>query len=653
MEDSASSLPNSNSDPSPQIQQNVGGDGNQVTGQVTGGNVFGHITGNVTIYERVPVSSMPPPINVLPTLTQQEYHQRQALLDKVQDYWVKGKLENSLHSRALIKLRLQERPDLVQQPFSDVAEFSDAPGQVLLNGIHVTAVFEEMGARRSLLISGEPGAGKTTALLKLAEDLISRTKKGLQQKIPVVLHLSYWKRNTQSIEKWLVQELWDKYDVPRALGKTWVKSETLILLLDGLDEVQADQHDACVKALNLFRQNYGTTEIVVCCRILDYQALSDKLFLRKGICIQPLTTEQISSYINRAGDQLNGLKNILQYDETLQVLATSPLMLDIMSLAYQDIAIEEIALNGDIDNYRKILFEAYINRMFQRRGMTIVYQREYTQRCLVWLAKKMLCDNQTFFSMERLQPSWLLYKNERFFYQLATGVLGGISLGSILGLIHSSLHIFLSSTISYGLLLGFQNKIKTVETLSYSQKEAFNGFLYALYPGALFALSLFLIAGLTDVKMILSGTVALGFLSGFVGLIGALRGPEMQNKKDINEGIMKSARNAGMIFLIVFVFFEIYFRIYFGIESGFHDGWKGSLTAGIIYGLILGGNAYFRHIILRCMLYYLGYAPRNYEHFLAYATERIFLQKVGGSYCFMHQTLRNHFAGLSFEQRKR
>jgi predicted NACHT family NTPase len=54
MEDPASSLPSNNSDPSPQIQQNVEGEHGQVISQVTGGNVFGNIGGNVNIYQSSP-----------------------------------------------------------------------------------------------------------------------------------------------------------------------------------------------------------------------------------------------------------------------------------------------------------------------------------------------------------------------------------------------------------------------------------------------------------------------------------------------------------------------------------------------------------------------------------------------------------------------
>jgi hypothetical protein len=57
---------------------------------------------------------------------------------------VKGVLEKSLHARVSIELGLQERPDLVQQAFSDVAEFAAAPGQTLPEGTPATTVFDRL-----------------------------------------------------------------------------------------------------------------------------------------------------------------------------------------------------------------------------------------------------------------------------------------------------------------------------------------------------------------------------------------------------------------------------------------------------------------------------------------------------------------------------
>jgi hypothetical protein len=53
------------------------------------------------------------------------------------------------------------------------------------------------------------------------------------------------------------------------------------------------------------------------------------------------------------------------------------------------------------------------------------------------------------------------------------------------------------------------------------------------------------------------------------------------------------------------------------------------------------------------MLYRLGYAPWNYTRFLKYATDRLFLQKVGGGYIFVHRMLMEHFAAMPLEEGKR
>ena len=59
------------------------------------------------------------------------------------------------------------------------------------------------------------------------------------QPIPVVLNLSSWTPR-QSLADWLVSELKSKYYVSLKIGQPWVDSDELLLLLDGLDEVQSD-----------------------------------------------------------------------------------------------------------------------------------------------------------------------------------------------------------------------------------------------------------------------------------------------------------------------------------------------------------------------------------------------------------------------------
>jgi hypothetical protein len=87
-------------------------------------------------------------------------HNRQAMLNRVRDFLVKGVLESSLHEEARIGLGLEERRDAVaERPWDVILRTPDRPDCKLPPGTKISDVFERVG--RSLLILGEPGAGKT------------------------------------------------------------------------------------------------------------------------------------------------------------------------------------------------------------------------------------------------------------------------------------------------------------------------------------------------------------------------------------------------------------------------------------------------------------------------------------------------------------
>ena len=221
-------------------------------------------------------------------LSKQEERWRQVLVDNVKYYWIEGVLKKSLHNQALIELGLEERSNAIASPLSDIREFPDEPSRTFPEGTQATAIFDGLGARRTLLILGESGAGKTTTLLKLVQSLLERIGDDLSQPIPVILNLSSWAQKRQPIAEWLVQDLYETFQVSKALGKTWIKEEQLVLCLDGLDEVSPKHRNACAEALNQFIKDHGRTEMVVCSRIRDYEALAERLRLRSAIYVQPL-----------------------------------------------------------------------------------------------------------------------------------------------------------------------------------------------------------------------------------------------------------------------------------------------------------------------------------------------------------------------------
>lgn len=428
-----------------------------------------------------------------PTLTQHEYRQRQVLVRKVKEFWIEGFLKPSLSTLNLIELGVTQRPDAVQRPFAEMETVPVALDQSF-EQLQATSIVNQIGTGKTLLILGEPGAGKTVTLLKLAERLVVQTEQNLSLSIPIVLNLSSWAKQRPSIADWLVEELREKYQVPKALSKPWIAQEQLILLLDGLDEVAEAHRNDCVVALNQFIETHGATEIVVCSRVRDYEKLSDRLKLRSAICIQPLTTEQVDQFLQNAGDSLAGLRTLLQQDAELAKFAETPLILNIMSLAYAGWSAEQVMQQLDSSQNRyQHLFDTYIERVLQRRGPNLPYPKDKTLHWLSWLAQRMVQESQTVFLIEKMQPSWLQSRAERREYRIRNFLIVGLIVGLIFGLI-AGLIAGLIFGLFWGLIFGLIGGLSSTEVEHRTTPN--QGIRNSAKNGLSFGLSFGLIGGL-------------------------------------------------------------------------------------------------------------------------------------------------------------
>ncbi|HEY9633856.1 MAG TPA: TIR domain-containing protein [Coleofasciculaceae cyanobacterium] len=642
-------------------------------------------------------------------LSPQQYRNRQALLNKVKNYWVKGVLENSLHKRSLIELSLEERPQAVDHPWNLASEALDEPQKLLPQGTKIIDLFDFIGEGRTLLILGKPGSGKTTTLLELTQDLVKRAQQDLGQPIPVVFNLSSWIGEKQTISEWLVKELSIKYQVPKTVGQTWVNKQQLLLLLDGLDEVQDERREACINALNVFHQEYGS-ELVVTSRIKDYEVLSKRLNFQSAIYLRSLTPEQIYHSLEETTDsQLAGLRALLSNDDMLRQLAQSPLMLNIMAMAYQGISVEDLPETGFLEQRRAQLFNAYIEQMFKRRGTKQHYSKAQTMHWLSWLAQRMSQYSQAFFLIEGIQPTWLPTKAQQRAYQIGVKLLlmtiwGSLHVGLLAGLRDNPLtfNVFkglegliygLIGGLIYGVIGGLLGGLVDKST-NHLVGRSINGLLLGLIYGAIFVwvdgwrngVSYALIYWLIGV--IIYGAIhddqeiepvdtikwswrkaikysVLGLIIGVVLMFGAHQQPipslifglmsslmfgfekvnEIDTRTVPNQSIWKSAANAGKLFLTI----GLPTGLLLGVIRSPVFGLANGLMFGLASGLIGGqgaGIVCIKHFIVRCILWRSGYIPWNYAQFLDYASDRIFLQKVGGGYVFIHRMLLEHFAEM-------
>jgi len=132
----------------------------------------------------------------LPVLLSMSYRQnRIRMLKRVRTILIDGLLTHSLHHAARIELHLQDRPDMLANPWRLQTQVQDHTPRSLPAGTTIVQVFDE--ANGELLILGEPGAGKTTLLLELTRTLLERAEQDEQLPLPIVFNLGHGQSNAR------------------------------------------------------------------------------------------------------------------------------------------------------------------------------------------------------------------------------------------------------------------------------------------------------------------------------------------------------------------------------------------------------------------------------------------------------------------------
>ncbi len=602
---------------------------------------------------------------------------RMRMLRQVRAIWIDGLLTQSLHHAATIELHLQDRPDVLANPWRLQVQELDQTPQALPDGTTIVQVYDR--AEDELLILGEPGAGKTTLLLELAATLLERAERDERLRMPIVFHLSSWAEKRQALRTWLVEELSTKYQVPRKIGQRWVDADQVLPLLDGLDEVARDARAACVQQINDYYQSrleHGSSPIVICCRSEEYTALSTPIMLQHAVSILPLTDEKINAYLEQAGEPVQALKQALNEDLELRSLARQPLMLNIFTFAYQGARASEVPAGATREELQHAIFATYVEHMLKRRGQSKRWQPEQVIRWLMFLAKQMQEHDQTVFFVENLQPTWLP-KRWRILYRwcigLVLGLVSGLSHGLVLGLsigvvLGLSIGVVLGLSIGlvFGLITGsltgldfwLETEIDPAETLVWSWKGARSGLVGGLVVGLVGGLVVGLLTALGEPIVGLSAGLVVGLIVGLaVGLVFAvmtgLSGKGLSERLSLfpNEGVWRSGQNGLVVTLIVGLVFGSFAGLFSGLIAGLGVGLGIGLGVGlgigVSIGLFRGQSAFAKHFILRFFLSRRGDLPWDLVAFLDEAAERLLLRKVGGSYIFIHRLLLDYFAELA------
>jgi hypothetical protein len=282
-----------------------------------------------------------------------------------------------------------------------------------------------------------------------------------------------------------------------------------------------------------------------------------------------------------------------------------------------------------------------------------------TQMWLNWLAQQLEEQSQTEFLIENIQPSWLPFNNLRKAFHVGVEIITKVTVGLTFGIIILSTD-GLTNSLILGVIVGVttiksNSKINIFEAIKWSAEKAKTALRLVLIcwfiSSILIDVPIAMVIGKTD-KLIGGAIVTLIFML-ILGLIAGFYAFDVEEKKVPNQGIWKSAIYAVSLGLMggltAGLILGLGGWLINGLTFGVKIGFGTSLIGGLILGLNRGGIACIQHFILRLILYFNGYIPWNYAQFLNYCTERMFLQRVGGRYRFIHKMLQDHFAQMEFE----
>ncbi|MEM7757606.1 MAG: NACHT domain-containing protein, partial [Cyanobacteria bacterium P01_A01_bin.40] len=556
-------------------------------------------------------------------------------------------------------------------------------------------VFERQDVGRRLLILGEPGAGKTTSLLKLAAELITQAEKNPTIPIPVLFELSAWKSDRQSIEQWLVEQLKDNYSINFQISQRWLEQNRILPLLDGLDELGLVRQKLAIEKINQYLQQDIARQLVVCCRWEEYKQGEVQLYRLNGAYyLQPPTETDIKDYLSRLNQQ--DLWQKIATNGQMRELAQKPLFLNLMMTAFQGEAIVS----------EKQLFTSYVEEQLSRPldlqkypQRKPPYSDQDTKKYLTYLAGQLEADSLTVFLIEKMQPYWLNPGRERWIFRFIFSVVVVLVIG-FFGLIFGlflwlRLNLEFSKSLILGLIYGLIGGLllglfygfilwsfKEYKIKAESFKFTWQGFKRGLIRGVMFGLIFTfvgfiggLIFGLIfeilfawkfleqSLEFIFNNLIIWirfkyqiywGILGLNLGLVfGLVYGAfselnvEIKSREMPNQGIRESKNKTLIIFLFLSLFFMSFFVLRFLFIRklfGWMESIIWSLFLGLSVSLATGGVDLIQHLTLRLILHQQGLIPRNYAHFLKYAGERKLIHRIGGHYRFLHDSLRKYFA---------
>ncbi|QIZ71902.1 hypothetical protein [Oxynema aestuarii] len=506
---------------------------------------------------------------------------------------IESRWQQSLHHAVFSHLAIDRSTPTARRLWDVELKLGKKAREKLDKQADLLDVFKDRKIPGKLLILGGLGSGKTTTLLQLGKSLSEKAQSDARSPLPVLVELTRWQRGANAID-WLAETIAKKYKINREKVKFWLNNGAIVPLLDGLEQLDLANQEDCIDAINQARKADGKPlPLIVCHRMDLYQKCERRLRLRGAIGLRLLKIDQIEDYLlNSRSREL--WENIKDSPELL-ALAKKPLLLNVMTLAYEEILIHSWKRLTCFDDRSEYVLNAFIRRQSVNPDRSHWYPKgkeptpQQTRQWLKWLGETLVKRRESEFAIEEIPPILLHSPASNTLYPIALLLLLALAYTLIFALLYGS-----DRTQTYLPLFAIASIVFILTMAPYSKK-------IQLAPIADKNLWLWSIA---PVICALIGWLSLRVSELVWFAIQNAENPAMFS------GILRASKLLPVLGLVV-------------------------TLAAALPGI--------KHLSLRLILWRKGDIPWNLKRFLNYATERLFLQKIGDRYRFVHELFQEHF----------
>jgi DNA replication protein DnaC len=586
-----------------------------------------------------------------------------------------NRYEQKLDGRFEITLEVSKdwnsrRPRVIKEKFSSEANVGEA----------VEVINEAFKEKGSLLIVGNPGAGKTVLLLKLAVSLLDKINASGREAIPFIFNLASWSPKYERFEDWVKAALESGYGLSKEFAEDLLRQERIVFLLDGLDELgrnedeklAAELRGELLKSLNQYL-NRGK-KVVICCRRDEFVQIKrlrgQDAPVAAKVALLDLTKTQIENAlleaIHRTGDtghriDATSASHILEFlkqrrSKVLLDVLRTPFYFTTALEVFDKSILDKDQLPNREDALKKYLLDKFIETKLNRTPNPNKFNPAKTRWWLTWIAIVLTSKQQIAFELSDLQ---IYHLETQVFHTIFTGVCFGLitelfilcMLGKAFwGIGFPAGCLSIQAAASLGL---FKRLIVTEDIRHWNLLNIFRWETWARWLR--FIIITTVLAGLFGSVLVNKlGTAGVSPAKGFlfvavpalvilviqisinasevVSFYTHIKTPYQRLFAGIGSTIIKFLL-IGMIMSSLVMYELDHPQIYIIVAGGALSMFTGLMTTPL-----------FRHLMLRLCFYIERRLPLKCATFLDYAAEARILEKDGGQWRFRHQNLQDYFA---------